>query len=541
MNRTEQAWGERKIAGALFMDVKSAFNNVSKVHLGKRMEELELEPDLIRCTESFMTGRQVKLVLGGETGDASPVDTGIPQGSPVAPILFVTYLSGIFGEVERTVPGVKGLSSADDIAWWAKGKDEEEVAAQLAEAAAASLDWAKDNGVAFDHGKTEAALFRKKRTASKASIRVGTNEITFITQATRWLGVWLDSQLTLKQHHAIRLTDGKKAMGRLRRLTGRIGLTPVNRRKVMTACIQSVAMFGAELWWKGDKMQGTIDRGKELQTLVNKQARAVTRCFGTTNLGALAMETGLRPAASQLENRLRRYGLRLLSLPAGDHGREVVGARSGIGRRTKNALALAHRGKTETTTLLEEPKALDAETISEDEKTAKAEAERTRPGLTMFTDGSRLENGKVGYAVVRQKGRSWVGVKNHMGDNQEAYVAECAALAPSRKQQNARRYQSGSPSSPTLKLLLGGWHRRTLAWARSTRSWQDSTLERCGEPGRTSPSRSGGALPTRACPGTRKRTNGRSSRRKPAEEDVQSEASEWELRERREREEESRG
>jgi hypothetical protein len=75
------------------MDVKSAFNNASKAYLGKRMEILDLEPDLIRWTDSFMTGRQVKLVLDGETGDASPVDTGIPQGSPVTPILFVTCLS----------------------------------------------------------------------------------------------------------------------------------------------------------------------------------------------------------------------------------------------------------------------------------------------------------------------------------------------------------------------------------------------------------------------------------------------------------------
>jgi len=33
MNRTPQAWAAKKVAGALFMDVKSAFNNVSKTHL----------------------------------------------------------------------------------------------------------------------------------------------------------------------------------------------------------------------------------------------------------------------------------------------------------------------------------------------------------------------------------------------------------------------------------------------------------------------------------------------------------------------------
>jgi len=45
---------------------------------------------------------------------------------------------------------------------------------------------------------------------------------------------------------------------------------------------------------------------------------------------------------------------------------------------------------------LEEPEALDAETIQEDEKTAKVEAERTRPGLTMFTDESRLDSEATG-------------------------------------------------------------------------------------------------------------------------------------------------
>jgi len=38
--------------------------------------------------------------------------------------------------------------------------------------------------------------------------------------------------------------------------------------------------------------------------------------------------------------------------------------------------------------LLEEPETLDAELLQEEEAEAKAAAEVTRPGLTMFTDGS---------------------------------------------------------------------------------------------------------------------------------------------------------
>jgi len=78
MNRNQQAWEQKKIAGALFMDVKSAFNNVDKTFLGKRMEELGLEADLIRWTMNFMSDWRVKLVLDGEIGDENPVDTGVP-------------------------------------------------------------------------------------------------------------------------------------------------------------------------------------------------------------------------------------------------------------------------------------------------------------------------------------------------------------------------------------------------------------------------------------------------------------------------------
>ena len=82
MNRTQQTWEGKKVAVPcnLFMDVKAAFNNVSKVHLGERMEELEIEVDLIRWTmsfrgaagagrsgaTSFMSDRQVKFALDGE-------------------------------------------------------------------------------------------------------------------------------------------------------------------------------------------------------------------------------------------------------------------------------------------------------------------------------------------------------------------------------------------------------------------------------------------------------------------------------------------
>jgi len=164
---------------------------------------------------------------------------------------------------------------------------------------------------------------------------------------------------------------------------------------VMTACIQSVAMFRSELWRRGDQARGTKGRAEELQQLVNHQARATKGAFRTTNLGALTMESGLRPATNHLENRQRRFGLRLLSLPRGEKARRVVGADTAIGKRLAAALEYTWT-ETEETVLLEEPETFNAVLMQEEEEEAKKEAERARPGLTMFTDDSRLNNGPAG-------------------------------------------------------------------------------------------------------------------------------------------------
>jgi len=70
MNRTQQAWQEKRVTGVLLMDVKSAFNNVNRPILSSRLVELGIEPDLIRWTDSFMSNRKVKLVLEGREGES---------------------------------------------------------------------------------------------------------------------------------------------------------------------------------------------------------------------------------------------------------------------------------------------------------------------------------------------------------------------------------------------------------------------------------------------------------------------------------------
>jgi len=174
----------------------------------------------------------------------------------------------------------------------------------------------------------------------------------------------------------------------------------------------------------------------------------------------------------------------------------VVGAATEIGRRLINALA--HGGPTESTVLLEEPETFEEELLQEEEAEAKAEAERTRPWLTMFTDGSRLDDGAIGYSVVWKRGLTWAGAKVHMGNNQEAYGEECATLAHALELAAQRSsIRNESRSFRTHRQLSGGWHRTNLAPANSTPSRRGNTSPHCAGPGGASSSKSDGAQLTR--------------------------------------------
>jgi hypothetical protein len=59
--------------------------------------------------------RTVQLVIDGHQGPEQPINSGLPQGSPVSPILFIIYVWGVFQAIKDRILGVKALSFADNI------------------------------------------------------------------------------------------------------------------------------------------------------------------------------------------------------------------------------------------------------------------------------------------------------------------------------------------------------------------------------------------------------------------------------------------
>ncbi len=130
------------------------------------MIELGIDSDLITWTGSFFTDRKVQLVIDGHDNKERDIETEIPQGSPVSPILFLIYISGVFNKVSEKSPLVTSLSFIDDLGFITSGSSVKVLVKTLENVAKAVLEWGRLNAVTYDVSKTEAVLFFKIASAT---------------------------------------------------------------------------------------------------------------------------------------------------------------------------------------------------------------------------------------------------------------------------------------------------------------------------------------------------------------------------------------
>ena len=97
----------------LFMDVKGAFDHVSANQLQKVCQNLGLPRSLCRWIECFMDNRHLQLAFDGNKQEKTRIKIGIPQGSPVSPILFLIYIRNIFPEIN--IMHIRSPSYIDNI------------------------------------------------------------------------------------------------------------------------------------------------------------------------------------------------------------------------------------------------------------------------------------------------------------------------------------------------------------------------------------------------------------------------------------------
>jgi len=286
------AWSGGATASLLQLDIQGAFDNVHHGWLIYTLHTLHLPAWLLTWVASYLTGRTTSLAFDGKTAPTRHVTAGVPQGSPLSPILFILFTSPLY-QALRHHNGIITLGFADDTNLLASGRTTRSCCYRLQGAWTTVMEWARPRGVIFEPAKSELLHFSRTHTAPTATLTLDQATVLTPCQTARFLGIWLDRKLLFSEHLRQikrRLTTQSYA---LTRLTGKTwGCTLPWARTIYTAVLRSTVAYGASVFLpeKGNRRLTT-----SLDTIFYGYLRTVLGAYKSTPIHLLHSEAGIPP------------------------------------------------------------------------------------------------------------------------------------------------------------------------------------------------------------------------------------------------------
>ncbi len=296
--------GKRKVASLLSLDVAGAFDNVSHERLIHNLRSKRVPSFIVKWTESFLQERATSITLGGKTSAIEEVKTGIPQGSPISPVLFLFFNAPLIESCVKANLPVQVGGFVDDIHLLAYSESTEANCVNLEKAHNLCLKWAATHGASFAPQKYE--LLHMSRTPKKFNMKMAINFDNTVIEPEaniRVLGLQVDSKLRWGPHIA-QLKAKSTNQGRaIKCLAGSTwGATFQKCRLVYNAVMRPMLTFAASIWHqpKGTS-EATKSHIKRLAIIQNDCLRTVLGAFKATPVPVLEAEAAIAPIEIQLD------------------------------------------------------------------------------------------------------------------------------------------------------------------------------------------------------------------------------------------------
>jgi len=298
----------RRKVSTLFLDIKGGFDNVTPPTLCNMLRARGVNPDLVSWTRSFLTGRTCRLLYQGSPKIFAPVSVGTAQGSPVSPLLYVIYDSGLDCEILQGLT----LSYFEDFSLMTSPTSYRRNIQSLQRHNAVWKARGTRLAVSFSIPKTELIhwrTIRDREPASRSPIHQD-GSIFPPKHEVRSLGYWFTPSISTTPHFTKRLAKAQAAFVAAKRLSllG-MGLPPFLCYRLASSLLFPIRSYGA------DTFEPTVHMTRKLSAFWHKVQRWSTNCFTCPPVDILAVEACLPPLHLLLAYKRRLACLRVMCSP----------------------------------------------------------------------------------------------------------------------------------------------------------------------------------------------------------------------------------
>lgn len=288
--------------------MKGAYNNVAKAPELQRLRERGIPEMLVRWLDDFCTDRKACVAADGYASEVKLLpQSGLPQRSPLAPILFLFFNASL---VQQSIRDGNSMAYTDDFTAWIVGSSAVENTRLLQETVLPRLEqWERESGAIFEASKTAFIHFTRNVRGDRDSelpLNFKSHAIAPVRR-TKLLGVVIDSRLRFRSHVAHAAAKAQEAALAVKRLKG---LRPRAIRQMVTAVVWPVADYASPVWYP----RSTESLVKTLHAMQKTSTQAVTCSFRTIALPIAEAEAGVKQLRQRLLDQCLRFWLSIHAL-----------------------------------------------------------------------------------------------------------------------------------------------------------------------------------------------------------------------------------
>ena len=269
INHVHNLLENKKHTAIASLDLSKAFDSINHKLILKKLTNLGLKSEAVLYIKSYLANRRQKTKFQNFTSKEETVESGIPQGSILGPLLFLCFTNDLATEFEGIC---KMVAYADDTQLIIDASNLKQLKKKIEQVITTAQKWYKENTMKNNISKTEILMVNPSKCNEKMKINIQHEgkKITIETMShIKVLGIIIDSKLNWsKQVNAVR----SKAMDSVRNLHRVNHLLEEKHRIALYKAIISPLFSYGDIIWGGC----TKKDSEKLQRVQNFAAKSIT-------------------------------------------------------------------------------------------------------------------------------------------------------------------------------------------------------------------------------------------------------------------------